>query len=149
MTEIEVRNAVHEYYWTDDINCATTSLLTLSKAFSIEITPQVIDSAVGMHGAGKYGAQCGLVEGSLLFIGIYGRSINMEDVDIIDMCSSFAEGFENKFSSLLCSKLRPGGFREVEPEHLCEGITVEAIIWGIKFIKNEIVNRKSPKNRMI
>jgi len=32
--------------------------------------PQLLDAAVGMHGAGKYGAQCGLVEGSLMFIGL-------------------------------------------------------------------------------
>ena len=79
MTESEVRNAVHNYYWIDDINCATATLKILSKAFSINISPQVIDSAIGMHGAGKYGAQCGLVEGSLMFIGIYGKSQYLDD----------------------------------------------------------------------
>lgn len=124
VTELEVKNAIHNYYWIDDINCATTTLKTLAKSFSVNISTQVIDSAVGMHGAGKYGAQCGLVEGTLLFIGIYGRSINLDDKDIIEICSSFAEGFEANFSSLLCSRLRPRGFNDTDPDHLCEEITV-------------------------
>ena len=148
MTESEIRNSVHNYYWNDDVNCATAVLKTLSKAFSVEISTQVIDSAVGMHGAGKYGAQCGLVEGTLLFIGIFGRSMNLEDKDIAEICSSFAESFENKFSSLLCSQLRPGGFNDTDPEHLCEGITVNTINWGIKFIEIEINKRRSSKNNL-
>ncbi|MDC7127172.1 MAG: C-GCAxxG-C-C family protein [Spirochaetales bacterium] len=138
MTDSEVRDVVHSYYWIDDLNCATTTLKTLSKAFSIEISSQVIDAAVGMHGAGKYGAQCGLVEGTLLFIGIYGRFINLEDKETIEICYSFAEGFEKNFYSLLCSKIRPGGFNKNDPEHLCEDVTVRAIIWIINFIKNEM-----------
>lgn len=137
MNQLEISNLVHNYYWIDDFNCATTTLKTLSKAFSVEISQQVIDSAIGMHGAGKYGAQCGLVEGMLLFIGIYGRSRKIDDSKIVDLCSSLAEGFENNFSSLLCSQLRPGGFKETDPEHLCEEITIKAITWGIKFIKSK------------
>ncbi len=135
MKESEVKNLVHHFYWIEDVNCATTTLKTLSKAFSIDISPQVIDSAVGMHGAGKYGAQCGLVEGMLLFIGIYGRSIHLSNNDIVNLCSSFAKEFEHKFSSLRCSQLRPGGFNDTDPAHLCEGITVNAIQWGIQFIE--------------
>lgn len=135
MNKLEIRNLVHDYYWIDDFNCATTTLKTLAKAFSVEISQQVIDAAIGMHGAGKYGAQCGLVEGMLLFIGIYGRSREIDDNEIVDLCSSLAEGFENNFSSLLCSQLRPGGFKDTDPEHLCEEITIKAITWGIKFIK--------------
>ncbi|WP_319475482.1 C-GCAxxG-C-C family (seleno)protein [Marispirochaeta aestuarii] len=120
MTELEVRNTVHKYYWIDDINCATITLKTLSIAFSIEISSQVVDSAIGLHGAGKYGAQCGLVEGCLLFIGIYGKVLNLDNKDIVEICSFFAEGFEHKFSSLPCSQLRPGGFNDTDPEHLGE-----------------------------
>lgn len=91
-----------------------------------------------MHGAGKYGAQCGLVEGSLLFIGIYGRSLNLDDGAIVKLCSFFAESFENNFTSLLCSKLRPGGFNDNDPEHLCEELTTNALSWAITFIRNNI-----------
>jgi hypothetical protein len=64
-----VRERVHTYYWRNDINCAITTLKILSERFGIELSAQVIDSALGMHGAGEYGAQCGLVEGVLMFKG--------------------------------------------------------------------------------
>ena len=144
MTETEIKKIVHNYYWKDDINCATTTLKTLSEVFPTKIASQVVDSAVGMHGAGKYGAQCGLVEGSLLFVGIYGRSLNWEDKEIVDMCSALARAFENDFSSLLCNQLRPSGFNDTDPEHLCEEITVKAINWGIDFIYRQNVSRNNP-----
>ena len=34
----------------------------------------MLDAALGMHGAGKYGAQCGLAEGTLIFLGTFGRA---------------------------------------------------------------------------
>ena len=43
----------------------------LSHLFSFPLEEQTLDAAIGMHGAGGLGAQCGLVEGSLMFIGAY------------------------------------------------------------------------------
>ncbi len=68
-----VKRKVSKYYWNDEINCATTTLEILSEAFDIELNKQIVNAAIGMHGAGEYGAQCGLVEGTLMFLGIYGR----------------------------------------------------------------------------
>jgi len=68
-----VQQRVHEYYWRDDANCATTTLKILSETLAVEVCDQVIDAALGMHGAGGYRAQCGLVEGALMFLGIAGR----------------------------------------------------------------------------
>ena len=53
---------VHEYYCVNDYNCAITILKILSENFFVNINQQVINAAIGMHGAGKYRAQCGLVE---------------------------------------------------------------------------------------
>lgn len=64
-----ISNMVHKFYWVDDYNCATTVMKSLASKYSIEVKEQVINSLIGMHGAGKYGAQCGLVEGSLMFFG--------------------------------------------------------------------------------
>jgi hypothetical protein len=58
-----VSKKVSQYYWQADKNCATTVLCILSEVFKITIGNQIIDAALAMHGAGKYGAQCGLVEG--------------------------------------------------------------------------------------
>ena len=66
-----MKNRVHGLYWNDDINCARAAIICLSELFEITIEQQTIWSAVGLHGAGGYRAQCGLVEGTLMFMGIY------------------------------------------------------------------------------
>ena len=134
-SEFSIEESVHNYYWTDDINCATTLLKTVSEIFQIELSQQVIDSAVGMHGAGKFGAQCGLVEGSLMLIGIIGREKNLSDEITVKNCFRFAEEFQKRFGSLNCSTLRPEGFKPENPPHLCERLTVEAIDFTSGFIK--------------
>lgn len=56
---------VHDYYWKDDLNCTTASLLTLSQICHIDLCSQILDAATGIPGAGRYGAQCGLVGSAL------------------------------------------------------------------------------------
>lgn len=138
-----VQKRVKYYYWDHDINCAATTLLILSEKFNVQLSEQVIDAATGMHGAGEYGAQCGLVEGTLMFLGIIGRLMGIPDHKIINSCKEFAGNFENKFSSLLCSILRPDGFSENNPSHLCEGLTCRAIGFNIEFVNNFIGQHKS------
>lgn len=135
----KIENEVHKYYWHDDINCATTTLKVLASHFSVILSEQVIDSALGMHGAGKYGAQCGLVEGTLLFIGIFGRIKKLDDQKIVKTCYGYANEFEKIFSSLLCNEIRPEGFNKNVGEHICEDITVNAIKFSIEFISKNIL----------
>lgn len=130
-----VEEKVDEYYREHNYNCATTSLLTLGDFFNIQLQPQVIDSALGMHGAGKFGAQCGLVEGALLFIGIWGRHTGLKDGETVALCREFAKQFETRFSSLQCSELRPEGFRKDQLPHLCRDLTVEAIQFSLDYLK--------------
>jgi hypothetical protein len=131
-----IQTKVKKYYWQDDINCATTNLRILSEIFSIELSEQVIDAALGMHGAGKYGAQCGLVEGTLMFLGIIGRSKGIPDDNITDSCNEFAKQFEHRFQTLLCKVLRPKGFHQDDPPHLCEELTCEAVAFNVGFLSN-------------
>ena len=133
-TEEFVKTRVSKYYLQDDVNCATTILKILSEVFDVKLNKQVIDAAIGMHGAGKYGAQCGLVEGTLMFLGIFGRENNIPDNIIVDSCREFANQFENKFKSLQCSILRPEGFHPDNPPHLCEPLTCKAVEFSINFI---------------
>lgn len=132
---LNIKETIHNYYWIDDINCATTTLKTLAKYFSVDLSKQLINSAIGLHGAGKYGAQCGLVEGPLMFIGVYGSFLNRENSYIVEACYGFAKAFESRFQSLQCRDLRPMGFKEDDPAHMCESLTVDATIFAIDFIK--------------
>ena len=133
-TQEYVQRRVAECYWQDDINCATTSLRILSDVFQLRSADQLSDAAVGMHGAGKYGAQCGLVEGSLMFIGVLGRRSGIPDSSIVSACNDFARQFENRFGSMLCSVFRPAGFNPSNPPHLCEKLTCEAVSFCVDFM---------------
>lgn len=132
---IIVKERVHELYWKEDINCARTMLVCLSEQFQVKLEEQTLHAAIGLHGAGGYGAQCGLVEGGLLFIGLYFKEIRKTDEEIIALCYQYAESFSNKFHSLACHCLRPGGFQEDDPPHACEKLTVEAVEFAINFVE--------------
>ena len=129
-----VKERVSKCYWELDENCATATLNILSEVFEIELNSQTVDAALGMHGAGKYGAQCGLVEGTLMFLGIFGRQNNMQDEIIIDVCRDFAKQFEDKFNSLQCRVLRPQGFNSDNSLHLCERLKCQEVEFAIKYI---------------
>lgn len=131
-----IKELVHYYYWEKDVNCARTMLLSLSELFNIPIENQVVKAAIGLHGAGGFRAQCGLVEGSLMFIGIYFSQRGKSEDEITKLCFQFAESFQKEFSSIICFDLRPNGFLDSDPPHLCEEITVEAIDFTYQFINN-------------
>jgi len=137
-----IQSKVKRYYWVDDINCAAANLKILSEWFSVELADQVTDAAIGMHGAGKYGAQCGLVEGTLMFLGIFGRAKGIPDRSIVELCSTYARAFEDRFQTLLCRELRPEGFHPDNPPHLCEELTCQAVAFNVSFISSHVVNCK-------
>ncbi len=128
---------VHNFYWEDDFNCAITMLKTLAEVFEVEVNSQVIDSASGIPGAGRFGAQCGLVAGSLMFFGILGKKEEKSQEEIRKMCNEFADQFQNEFGSLLCKELRPEGFKPENPPYLCEDLTKEAVKLSVNIINTK------------
>ena len=133
-----IRREVHRLYWEHDENCARTTLRILSGLTGIAIGNQTLAAASGLHGAGGYGAQCGLVEGALMFIVHYGNRKGLERDEIVKLCHDFASEFERNFSSLRCRELRPGGFSPDDPPHLCEGLSVKAIQFSYEFLKDHM-----------
>jgi hypothetical protein len=129
-----VEDRVRECYWNHDWNCAVTTLRVLSEVYDVPLNQQILDAAVGMHGAGGYRAQCGLVEGALMFVGVTGRAQGLADGAIVERCYSLAQAFQTLFGSLLCRELRPGGFSPDDPPHLCEDLTRRAILFNIRFL---------------
>lgn len=140
LVEEYIINRVHELYWKDDINCARTAIICLSELFEINVEPQTIWSAAGLHGAGGYRAQCGLVEGTLMFIGIYLHLLGKTEKEIVSSCYNFAAAFDKSFGSLRCFELRPAGFSENNPPHMCENLTCSGIEFAYQYIL-EITNR--------
>ena len=139
---VPIKERVRTYYRTYDFNCAVTTLKILAEVFSIDLSNQVIAAATGMHGAGKYGAQCGLVEGTLMFIGIIGKEQGMTRETITDQCRMFARQFEQRFGSLSCSILRPQGFKEEAPPHLCEPLSFDTVEFSKDFMVRFITENK-------
>jgi hypothetical protein len=131
-----VQCRVHDDYWNEDLNCATTTLRILSGRFGTQVHGQVLDAALGMHGAGGYRAQCGLVEGALMFLGLCGRAHGLPDEEVVAACHAYARAFEERFGSLLCRELRPQGFRPDDPPHLCEGLTCQTILFDIAYVSD-------------
>lgn len=126
-----------EYFFKElDLNCAEASLKILSEAFDFDLSQQLFDSASGMNGAGQYRAQCGLVEGPLMFLGAYLRSKALSKEVVKVSCHTFAKEFEGEFGSLLCRDLRPNGFNDNDPPHLCSGFSLRTIVFTLNYVTN-------------
>ncbi|MGE4465038.1 C-GCAxxG-C-C family (seleno)protein [Sphaerochaeta sp.] len=80
------------------------------------------------------GDQCGLVECAVMFIGIYHLERGWEEQDVAKLAYVLAETYRNRFGSLLCKDLRPGGFSEGDSSHLCENLTIGSIAFTYQFI---------------
>lgn len=133
LVTVVINARVHDYYWEEDLSCTITTLKILSELFHIRLDRQVMDAAFGLN-AGRLGSQCGLVEGALLFIGIYGQQQGLTPQGITALCHQFSSNFQTEFGSVLCKELRPQGFNPTNPPHLCETITKRAIAFSAEFI---------------
>jgi len=131
-----IREKVHNLYWDLDINCARAMLTCLGDLFQVQMNEQTLNAAIGLHGAGGFRSQCGLVEGALMFIGIYLSKRGKTDDEISRVCYQFAEKFARQFGSLRCYDLRPNGFTDGDPPHACEGLSANAIFFAYQFLNN-------------
>jgi len=129
-----IAERVHEHYWNHDDTCAYTTLSILSRLFDTPLESQVLHAALGMWGAGGHRAQCGLVEGALMFIGILGARQDLDRDRISGLCSRYAQAFEERFGSLTCRELRPEGFSPDNPPHICEELSVRSITFAADYI---------------
>lgn len=143
MIKNTIKKLVHHCYWDIDMNCAKTMLYCLGKLFDVEIESQIMNSAIGLHGAGGFRAQCGLVEGSLMFIGIFFSIQKKNHSEITELCYQFAQQFTLKFSSLQCYDLRPNGFSKNDPPHACEQLTANAVLFTYDYIKTLLGQTKA------
>jgi len=113
------------------------TLKLLEEVYKMPLDDQVIKAAFGMNGAGRYGAQCGLVEGMLMFLGIWSSLQGMSYGQTQELCCSFVKEFEETFGSLLCSRLRPEAEVSArDPDHPCEELKIKAILMDMDFLDN-------------
>ena len=132
-----ISEKVHRCFWGKNYNCPMTAVTVLSEVFDITLDQQVLDAVIGMNGAGKFGAQCGLVEGCLALLGIIGTKNDMNKDQIMGASYDFASKFQERFGSLLCSVLRPEGFHPKNPPYLCENLAIRALTFNTEFISRK------------
>ena len=54
--------------------------------------------------------------------------------EIVFACYDFASAFDSTFHSLRCFELRPTGFSESDPPHMCENLTCMGIEFSYQYI---------------
>lgn len=136
MPEKQISELVKHYYHDLDINCAKTTLGVLGGLFDCPLEQQLFLAASGMNGGGRSRAQCGLVEGAIMFMGVYFGQKGVSDDDVCVMIKRFIKEFKAEFGSISCAELRPGGFKKDDPPHMCEGLTVRSLVFCHSFINN-------------
>lgn len=140
-----VEQRVHTCYWTHDLSCVITMLTILGERFNQMVASDVMHAADGLN-AGRLRSQCGLVEGVLLYIGIYGRQKGLDKETVQSLCFSFASCYKKNFKSVICSELRPEGFFSGQPPHLCEKLTCRSIEFAIRYIEENVVGESGGKD---
>lgn len=130
----QIQERITDYFTNGDLTCTVTTLKILSELYGPKIEDQVMHAATGMHGAGCFGAQCGLVEGAVMYLGIYGHARGFSSEKISELCNQYATEFKTQFDSLVCKELRPEGFHPDNPPHLCESLTHNAIAFSADFV---------------
>ena len=111
------------------------TLKLLAEVHHVKLEDQVLKAALGMNGSGRYGAQCGLVEGMIMFLGIWGDLKGYSYGRIQMICNLYAEKFEKTFGSLTCGRLRPEAEATAEdPAHACRELKVKALLMDLAFL---------------
>lgn len=129
---------VHDNFWERDLNCSTNILMLLSQLNGIKLDKQVLYSVSGLHGVNPTISQCGLLTGSLMFLGIYAREKNIPNSQITKYYYDFSKYFQRKFGDTLCQSLNN------EKENLgispfsCEKLTKDVVTFTSSFIHKNI-----------
>ncbi len=126
---------VEAMYHDDDLSCVHATLKILGEVFAVEVSPQTFDASSGMFGGGgNYGAQCGLVQGAVMFVGILGAGREMDTETLGRHCFDLSERLEGELGSLVCREIRPEGFADDNPPNLCEPRSVQSIVSTARFL---------------
>lgn len=132
-----IEQRVDFYHTQQGNNCAVLSLKIFSELFEFSMHDQVVQAASAMNGSGRFGAQCGLVEGMIMFLGVYGTHRGVPYLDILGLANRYAASFTARFGSLVCRDLRPQGFGPEVPKTQCHTLIVDAVEMGSQFLRAE------------
>ena len=69
-----------------------------------------------------------------MFLPIYYEFLGRSEEEAVNACYHYAEAFTERFHSLRCYDLRPGGFQPTAPPHMCENLTCEAVKFAYEYV---------------
>ncbi len=133
----EIKKRILNYYINKGFTCTEAALFILSEEFEITLNVQVLQAAIGMNGGGGCGKQCGLVEGGLMFIGIFFSQKGKSKEQIQKICSDFIKIFEEENVSVVCEELIPDNEFETKK---CRHLVVSAIFQILDFVEGACKN---------
>ena len=131
---------VHENYWERDYNCATNILMLLSEIEGIKLDKQVLYSVSGLHGVDPMIAQCGLLSGGLMFLGIYSCEKNIPNSQLSKYYYDYSKYFQRKFGDTGCQNLNGNSKSLGLKPYACEDLTKDVVEFTINFIEKNIKN---------
>jgi hypothetical protein len=83
-----------------------------------------------------------------MFIGLVADREGIGTIEMWQACADFASDFEKRFGSLRCKELRPEGFNDDDPPHVCEVLTVESIVFSARFVADWFgIEMKLPESK--
>lgn len=125
---------VHENYWEKDLNCATNILMLLSELTDIKLDKQILHSVSGFDGVNPLIAQCGLMSGALMFLGIYGREKNIPNSQLKSYSYDYSKYFQRKFGDTGCNSLNGKNSSLNLSPFSCEILTKDVVKFTFDFI---------------
>lgn len=125
----KIKSLIQKYAGKQEMGCSATVLSVLSDLFNIKVEKQVMACLIGMEGGSNFKNDCGLLDGSLMFIGIMLSQQGLPEPLTKGICRQFTGSFEIEFgeSSVINSCSNEG---------TCLSLTPENIFFVYKFIKN-------------
>lgn len=133
----DIDKLVDLYYIEKKLNCDRTMLKCLGELFDLEISDQVMAAAVGQHTAGIR-KQCGFVEGTLMFIGIYFSQRGATDKEISALCRKYIDSYQEVFVYTQCEDIREKILMLKDDKHgQCGPMGERTVRHSYEFIKGQ------------
>ncbi len=103
----QLTERVARYFVSGKYNCAMTVLEVSAEHFGISLSPQALGVAQFLPGAGGTGGLCGLISGTLMFLGVWAYEHDLHRSALTAEARALIVAIEGHFGSTLCTDLRP------------------------------------------
>ncbi len=101
-----LRERVERYFVSGRYNCTMTVLAVLFEVYEMPPDPRLLGAGQCLPGVGGSGGLCGLVSGTLIFLGVWGYERGLHRSLLSPGCALVVESVRARFGSTSCALLR-------------------------------------------